>query len=34
MFSTGMLLAAGGTIVIAVVDKALEETGFYWLGTI
>jgi hypothetical protein len=34
MFSTGMLLAAGGTIAIAVVDKALEETGFYWLGTI
>lgn len=34
MFSTGMLLAAGGTIAIAVADKALEDTGFYWLGTI
>jgi hypothetical protein len=34
MFSTGMILAAGGTIAIALVDKALEETGFYWLGTI
>jgi hypothetical protein len=34
MFSTGMILAAGGTIAIAVADKALEETGFYWLGTI
>jgi hypothetical protein len=28
MFSTGMLLAAGGTIAIAVADKALEDTSF------
>lgn len=34
MFSTGMLLAAGGTIAIALADKALENTGFYWLSTI
>jgi hypothetical protein len=34
MFSTGLLLSAGATIGIAVLDKVLEDTGFYWLGTI
>ncbi|WP_284037481.1 hypothetical protein [Neobacillus sp. 114] len=34
MFSTGLIMAAGGTIVIAIADKALEDTGFFWLGTI
>lgn len=33
MFSTGLLLSAGATITIAMLDKALEETGFFWLGT-
>jgi hypothetical protein len=34
MFSTGLLLSAGLTVVIAVVDKQLEESGYFWLGTI
>lgn len=34
MFSTGMILAAGGTIAIALVDKALEETGYFWVSTV
>lgn len=34
MFSAGLLLSAGATILIAVVDKTLEETGFHVLGTI
>jgi uncharacterized protein YgbK (DUF1537 family) len=34
MFSVGLLLSAGGTIALAVLDKALEESGFHLLGTI
>jgi hypothetical protein len=34
MFSTGLLLAAGGTVCIAIADKALEDTGFFWIGTV
>ncbi|KAB2337672.1 hypothetical protein F7731_08755 [Cytobacillus depressus] len=34
MFSAGLLLSAGTTVVIAVTDKVLEETGIHWLGTI
>lgn len=34
MFSGGMILAAGATIGIALVDKALESTGFYWVSTV
>jgi hypothetical protein len=33
MFSVGLLLSAGATVLIAVTDKVLEDTGFYWLGT-
>lgn len=33
MFSTGLLLSAGATITIAILDKVLEDTGFFWLGT-
>jgi hypothetical protein len=34
MFSTGLLLSAGATVVIAVTDRVLEDTGFYWLSTL
>lgn len=34
MFSTGLLISAGATLGIALLDKALENTGFFWLGTI
>jgi hypothetical protein len=34
MFSAGLLLSAGATVLIAVTDKVLEETGFYWVSTI
>lgn len=34
MFSTGLLLSAGATVAVVLVDKALENSGFYWLGTI
>lgn len=34
MFSTGLLLSAGATIGIAILDKQLENTGFFWLGTV
>lgn len=34
MFSSGLLLSAGATIVIAILDKSLEETGFHLFGTI
>jgi hypothetical protein len=33
MFSAGLLLSAGATIVVAIADKALEESGIHWLGT-
>ena len=34
MFSTGLLLSAGATVLVAVTDKILEDTGYYWLGTV
>jgi hypothetical protein len=34
MFSAGLLISAGATVAIAVLDKALEETGIHWLGTV
>jgi hypothetical protein len=34
MFSTGLLLSAGATVVVVLVDKALEDAGYYWVGTI
>jgi hypothetical protein len=33
MFSAGLLLSAGATVAVAILDKALEETGIHWLGT-
>lgn len=33
MFGAGMFLAAGATILIAVVDKTFEEFGVHWVGT-
>jgi hypothetical protein len=34
MFSTGLLISAGLTITTALLDKALDESGYQWLGTI
>jgi hypothetical protein len=34
MFSGGLLLSAGATIAIALVDKILDESGYQWLGTV
>jgi hypothetical protein len=34
MFSAGLLLSAGATIVVAIADKALEDSGYHLLGTI
>ena len=34
MFSTGLLVSAGITLTAAIADKILEDTGFFWLGTI
>ncbi|MFJ7585645.1 hypothetical protein [Bacillus cereus] len=33
MFTTGLILSAGATIVAALVDKTLEDSGYHWLGT-
>jgi hypothetical protein len=33
MLSTGLLLSAGATVVVAVADKILDESGYQWLGT-
>jgi hypothetical protein len=33
MFSAGLLASVGITVLVAVADKVLEDTGFYWLGT-
>jgi hypothetical protein len=33
LFSSGMLLAGGATIALAVLDKSLEGWGYQWLGT-
>lgn len=34
MFSTGLLVSAGVTVVVALTDNILESTGNQWLGTI
>jgi hypothetical protein len=34
MFSTGLLLSAGATVAVVLIDKALEDSGYYWVGTI
>lgn len=34
MFSTGLLLSAGATITVVLVEKALDNAGYYWLSTI
>jgi hypothetical protein len=33
MFSTGMLISAGVTVTVALVEKMLDETGYMWIGT-
>ena len=33
LFTPGLLLAAGATLIVAVADKTLEEFGWHWLGT-
>lgn len=33
MFTTGLLVSAGATIVVAIVDKTLDDSGYHWLGT-
>lgn len=33
MFSVGLFVSAGLTIAVAVLDKALEDSGIHWLGT-
>lgn len=34
LFGSGMFLAAGATIAVALLDKATEELGIHWLGTV
>lgn len=34
MFSAGLLISAAGTIVLALVDKTLDESGYQILGTV
>jgi len=33
LFGPGIFIAAGATIVCAVIDKTCEEFGIHWLGT-
>jgi hypothetical protein len=33
MFSTGMLISAGATITIALIEKSLDDIGYMWIGT-
>ena len=33
MFSGGLLLSAGATVAVALVDKMLDESGLHWFGT-
>ena len=33
MFTTSLLVTAGSTVVIALLDKLAEEFHFYWLST-
>lgn len=34
MFSAGILLAGGATVVVALIDKTFEEFGVHWIGTV
>lgn len=34
MFSAGLLLSAGATVAVVLIEKALDESGYYWLSTI
>ena len=34
MFTSGLLLSAGATIAVALVDKTLDESGYHWLGSV
>lgn len=33
LFGSGLFLAAGTTISLALLDKLCDEFGIYWLGT-
>jgi hypothetical protein len=33
MFSTGMLISAGVTVTVALVEKSLDDIGYIWVGT-
>jgi hypothetical protein len=33
MFSTGLLVSAGVTVTVAIVEKSLDELGYMWIGT-
>lgn len=33
LFTGGLLLSAGATLAVAVVDKVCAELGIHWLGT-
>ena len=33
LFGPGLLLAGGATILMAVIDKTLDEFGIHWLGS-
>lgn len=34
MFSGGLLLTAGATIAVALVEKVLDDSGILWVGTV
>jgi hypothetical protein len=34
VFGPGILIAAGVTVVAAVLDKTFEEFGFHWVGIV
>jgi len=34
LFTPSILLAGGATLVLAALDKTLEDTGFHMIGTI
>jgi hypothetical protein len=34
LFGPGIFLAAGATIAVAALDKACEEFGVHWFGTV
>jgi hypothetical protein len=33
LFTPSILIAGGATIVLAALDKTLEDYGYHWLGT-